>query len=499
MPERELKLGLPGRFVLPPLALDGEALTVVPLAELELRASYHDTDDLRLARHGASLRHRSGEPAGPHWTLKLPLNPRPGELDRQELDFAGERREVPAEALDLVTAFVRHASLRPVATLRTRRRRWSVRRGDEDVAELDDDEVSVLEGRRVVARFRELEVEACAPEAPLDLIAEQLTAAGATVAEPIPKVVRALGSRATTAPDVVVADLPPTATGAELVAAAIGDAVARIQRHDAPARMGLDPEAIHQLRVATRRLRSDLRSLAGLLDPKWLQAIEPPLRALAGHLGAVRDLDVLRARLEEDAGEQHADLAPLWEELGARRREAHARLLVALRDPEYASLLDELVSAHRSPPVAEAAAAPAVGAALDLVAGTWQRLDRSADKLRTADLDDRFHATRIRAKRARYATETAARALPAQPAAAARRLAARLGDLQDALGALQDGVMGSELLREAVRARGADASFAFAAGRLTERQAQRADEARDAFFAIWADVRRARWRRWAKA
>ena len=84
-----------------------------------------------------------------------------------------------------------------VATLRTRRRRWRFLMGEMEMAELANDEVSVVEGRRIVSRFRELELEAIEDDAPLEDLAEQLRVAGATDAEPIPKVVRALGSRAT--------------------------------------------------------------------------------------------------------------------------------------------------------------------------------------------------------------------------------------------------------------------------------------------------------------
>ena len=115
---------------------------------------------------------------------------------RDELHFAGHGGEVPEDALDLVTAFARGAPLAPVARLRTQRRRWSLRDSDgEELAELVDDRVSVLRSGRVVERFRELEIEGrTLDRAGLERIAEVLQRAGASTPQPVPKVMRALGT-----------------------------------------------------------------------------------------------------------------------------------------------------------------------------------------------------------------------------------------------------------------------------------------------------------------
>ena len=77
--EREIKLALPGRFTMPALALDGDALEVAAMPDQQLRATYYDTADLRMARNGVTLRYRTGEAETPRWTLKLPdWNPRLG-------------------------------------------------------------------------------------------------------------------------------------------------------------------------------------------------------------------------------------------------------------------------------------------------------------------------------------------------------------------------------------------------------------------------------------
>ncbi|MBA4170961.1 MAG: CYTH domain-containing protein, partial [Chloroflexi bacterium] len=73
MTEVELKLAVHGTFSLPDLTVDPSVAEVRQDEPQDLWASYWDTVDLRLARHGVTLRRRSGEPGGPRWTLKLPL------------------------------------------------------------------------------------------------------------------------------------------------------------------------------------------------------------------------------------------------------------------------------------------------------------------------------------------------------------------------------------------------------------------------------------------
>lgn len=496
MRERELKLSVPERFELPVMLLGDRPLEVQELDELQLRATYHDTEDLRLARQGVTLRHRTGEPGGARWTLKLPGEPGDnGVADREELHFDGEARSIPEAVRDMVTAYARTASLRSVATLRTVRRRWLLSDDGSELAELADDRVSVLEGRRIVSRFRELEIEARDPAADLRGLAEQLGAIGAAIAEPIPKVVRALGSRATSAPDVVLPDLGSHSTGADLVGAVIADAVLRMMRNDPLARSG-DEEGIHQLRVATRRLRSDLRTFETLVTPEWRDQVEPQLRELADRLGAVRDLDVLSGRLNADANELRSDLRPLWKAFSSRRARAMGQLQAALRGPSYAAVLEVMVEAAQRPPVTSDAGVAAAPLAAAVSAEAWRRLERRAKELEAATPDAAYHATRIRAKRARYVAEAAARALPPKRAAAARRFAARLADLQDVLGGLQDSTIAIGELRAAVERRSDNGPFALAVGRLVERQSRRSQEARAGFPRVWADVSRRRRRRW---
>ena len=157
----------------------------------KLVAAYFDTPDLRLARAGASLRHRNDE----GWLVKLPVARDEG-LTRVEQRIAGDGTEPPAAAIDLVHALARTAPIQLIARLTTVRTTVIVRDASGAlVAEVADDEVSVIDGVRLTARFRELEVE-IAEDADDDAVASivrRVQGAGAGQPDPVPKIVRAIG------------------------------------------------------------------------------------------------------------------------------------------------------------------------------------------------------------------------------------------------------------------------------------------------------------------
>ena len=167
---------------------------------------------------------------------------------------------------------MRGASLRPQVRLSTLRR--GVRLHDlegRQVADIVDDAVAVLDGSLPAAHFRELEVETTTDTPPglLEAIVARLRAAGAGAPDPTPKYQRALGGRDAAPPEVVPVPLGPSASLGDVITHAIADGVTRLIRHDPVVRMDNDPEGVHQARVATRRLRSDLRTLRSALDPHW--------------------------------------------------------------------------------------------------------------------------------------------------------------------------------------------------------------------------------------
>jgi CHAD domain-containing protein len=493
MPEREVKLTPVPGFRLPSLTGVAEGVVARPDEILELRADYYDTPDLRLARAGASLRHRAPE----GWTVKLPNTGDGALLVRGEHTFAGDPDTVPDDAVDLVRAYVRTATVRAVAHLKTRRRRVDlVDASGEKVAEVVDDEVSVLDDGRIVNRFRELEVE-LSEDAPVELadaVVARLERAGAGASDPTPKIVRALGMRAVAAADVAPPEeLSGDSAARDVVHAAIGTSVQRLLAHDAGVRLGGDPESVHQARVATRRLRSDLRTFRTLLVPEWDEALRAELEWLGGELGAVRDTEVLLGLLQQQVDRlrpgDHAVGQRLLHRLVDRREAQRADLLAAMRSERYAKLLERLVAAANAPALLPAADAPATEVLPALLAKPWKKLRRDVRALDDVPPDEDLHHVRIRAKRTRYAAEAVTPALGKR----ARRFAKAVAKLQDVLGDHQDAVVAAAWLRDAVRQTD-DVEEVFVAGVLTGMIRAIEHDTRNSWPAAWKRVRKARHR-----
>jgi CHAD domain-containing protein len=489
MRELELKLAVHGSFVMPPLYVDGLVTEVEELPTLDMRTTYYDTPSLQLARWGITLRHRTGEEGGARWTLKLPV-PSEGPGAHEERHFSGASNRVPDDAKDLVTAFVRHSSLSSVAAIRTRRHRWMlIDDAGEDLAEVVDDEVSVLQSRRVVGRFRELEIEdRRLGRGGLEEIAAVLKSAGAMAAEPIPKFVRALGARATADPD-VPADVPlsPDDPAGRAVQAALARGLSRLLANDPGVRIGEDPEPVHQMRVGARRLRSDLRTFAPLIDESWAADLVEDLRWIGGGLGDVRDLDVQIGHFSAVSGDLSREVRPLFDHLREQRERARAVALEELRSARYRDALDRLIEAVNAPVFTPSAQEPCVRALPPLVAGAWRKLERNGRSLKSDDTDEDFHKVRIRAKRARYAAEAVAPALGSAEKDALR-FAKRCSALQDVLGAIQDAVVATNTLLEVASRHRSAGALNIALGRLVERESARRKSMRESFADVWKDL-----------
>jgi CHAD domain-containing protein len=238
-------------------------------------------------------------------------------------------------------------------------------------------------------------------------------------------------------------------------------------------RVGDDPEGVHKMRVAVRRLRSVLRTAKPILDARAVDDVRRELDWLGRLLGAVRDAEVLSAALKADIarlnGGDAMRAAGLLDPLQHERSTARARLLAALDDPRYASLLAALRSIANDPPVVDTRRPLDKLAAKDL-----RRIRRQRSKHLRRLNDGQLHKQRIRVKRARYAAELVE---PSTGKKAARFVEAAK-EVQDVLGAHQDGVVASRRLRELARkspSRGA----ALVAGRLLEQQERRKRVARD--------------------
>jgi CHAD domain-containing protein len=466
--EREVKLLAPEGFELPAMGGAVAGLSDGTPVHLELDAVYFDSADLALARAGVTVRYRSGE-AGPPWTVKLPQRADGAMLTRMEFRFDGDPGNVPTGARDLIRAYLRSRRLRRVARIHTARTCIPLLAADGSrAAELVDDLVSTYEGRRQTGTFHEVELELSAARRSGRLqraAVKRLSAAGCRVQTARPKLVRALGDRATAPADVRIPDIGDKPSIDELIRHALAASVERLIRHDAGVRLGEDPEDVHQFRVAARTLRSNLKTFAPVLEAEWADVLRAELAWLGTETGRVRDLDVLAERLAGRAamlGENDAPgVALLLERVASQTADARKALLVALRCHRYDSLLDSLVHAAATPALtADASAAGPARPFLRHVARTRvRRLERAVTALSRPPSDLELHLLRIQAKRTRYAIE-AARPVIGRPAV---EHAEALADLQDLLGDLHDSIVAVQWLRDAAAAR---ASCGVAAGQL---------------------------------
>ncbi len=293
-----------------------------------------------------------------------------------------------------------------------------------------------------------------------------------------------------------LSEVGPDSPVSEAIRVSIAQALLQLDKlqsaaHDA------QPEGVHQFRTAIRRLRSQLRMFRDLLDPGWIDLVEGELRWLAGVLGDVRDLDVLRARLLRDCDDSRLVLAPLFDRLDQRREEAIQAMASALQGTRYHNLKAMLGQALVELPLTAEASIPCCRDALPvLVRDAWKALKRRGRAIDVDSPDSDYHDVRKKAKRLRYNAESAAKILSGRSSRRANRIAKLARKLQDLLGTHQDAIVAREVVREIASAHEGDVPFQLAAARLMNRQESAAQQARKRFPSSWKKLDRKRNRRW---
>ena len=398
--------------------LDGiPGITLDPRAQQQvLDAVYYDTADLALARRGVTLRRRTGgDDAG--WHVKLPL--KPGGDSREEIRVppGDATADVPGELADIVRGIAKGEPLTPVAHIRTKRRQWRLLDAQGEVtAELVADEVSAqtLGESSTVASWQEAEVELTGGDrAVFDAVETKL---GAPLDSP-PKLLRLLGDRITPRP------LPKGA-----VARYFRTQVDEMIRQDTRVRQE-GPDSIHRMRVAGRRLRSILQAFKGS------RPLRAELKWVAGVLGEVRDIDVLRGHLVEqiDALPEELVLGDVRRRItrtfAGRRASAYTDVLEALNSERYFTLLKRLEEIDALPVDRKREA--------KALKKTRRRVERAFGRVDRLGTDRGLHEVRKAAKRSRYAAE----------ATGHRKHARRMKKLQKSLGDHHDSVVARAELR----------------------------------------------------
>jgi CHAD domain-containing protein len=493
--EREVHLDAPKELRLPKLS----GFTVLEDTQVELTAVYWDTSDRRLLGWGHTVRHRAasdGSESG--WTVKLR---RPGKakraVARDEIFFDGDPTQPPAGVCSLLRAFIRHEQLQPVVTIVTDRRRQRLRRDDGDgVVEVADDRVHSRVGGDEGPSVREIEVELIeGDERLLSGVVRILRKAGLGAPDPASKLERVLGGRPRC--EIEPVELTPRASITELVSAALSNSTRHLMLNDPGVRLGEAPEAIHQARVATRRLRSDLKSLLPLLDESVVDLLRDELRWLGESLGAVRDFDVFADAMCHLAEElDPGDFLPIESLVGQLRHERQGRFVVLrhnLDHDRYVTLIETLVGFASRAPLATpgdlTSAARPIG--VKLARKAWKRVRNQVDGLGPDPEDAALHELRKRVKRARYAAELIDPLVHGE----ASGFTARLADLQDVLGELQDSVVADQWLRNRTASEVTPREV-FAAGALHALEQSQRAETRRRWRHAWDKTRRAKLRSW---
>src|SRR5262249_32823905 len=228
--------------------------------------------------------------------------------------------------------------------------------------------------------------------------------------------------------------------------------IAQMQANEAAMLATGAVEAIHQFRVALRRLRAIVGAHRELIDDTVHAAWSIDLRWAQRACGPARDLDVLvletlspmSTHLPHDEGFQRF-LQVANEERAAARRDA----LQALHNPRYAAMQLQLFQGLHNGAWRHALAGPHLDApvanfAERLLQTRYKRIMKLGE--RWSELPDaELHRLRIFGKKLRYVSLAFSSLFKQKPT---RRFQDRLSDLQDCLGAVNDGAVGRQWVRQ---------------------------------------------------
>ncbi|SIS09218.1 CYTH and CHAD domain-containing protein [Williamsia sterculiae] len=500
--EIELKFDVDAGRVVPDLSgLPGVATVADPYVE-SLQAIYYDTERLDLLSNKITLRRRrGGHDAG--WHLKRPSVgagrrelhlPDDGIVaDIGDIAAAGVESSspVPDELIVPVLALTRHHTLIPIASIDTRR----------TVTELLDAEGAVLAvmcADQVTAQsllphgaghqWAEWEFELDGGgRGLLDAAESALIAAGAQTASSASKLARTVG------------DIPPRRrhgmgaepTALELVLTQVAQHVDLLVANDPLVRAD-EPDAVHQMRVAARRIRSVLHGFPDVIWGPKTRHVADELKLLGQLLGAARDAEVQLARNEDSlAGEDPgAGLRTLLvDELARTRADAMAVIQTSMHSDRYFALLDGLDELLARPEPGERAENPAEDEIRRAVRKGRKAVARA--QAHAAELPEgcdewteAMHTVRKKAKRLRYSAESAAD-LPNGVATKKHKTIAKAAKrIQSSLGDLHDAALARERLREALTHDGLHRHDAFVLGRIDAHEQRLSDAALAEYRAV---------------
>lgn len=487
-------------------------LTVVRRPAKRLVDTYLDTEDWRIARSGYVLRTRRR--GGVLEATMKDLAPAADGL-RQRMEATESLPGSGIEGLDpagsvgrRVRALSGDRPLRQVLEVRTRRRLFSLVLHDEPIGEVALDDTTIfLTGDPQRLRLQRVEVEVLGSWVDsLQPFVEQLRRDCGLQPATLSKFEAGLMAAGVTLPGHTDAAAPAIgidSTLGELAYAVMRRDTSAMLRHEPGTRLGEEPEALHQMRVSTRRLRAALALFVKAL-PARADRLSVELGWLAEVLGAVRDLDVQLGNLdqwcEDLPGEHGQALDDLGDLLARHRDEARARLLEALESRRYERLVASLQAMLDQGPLKRSPEARtlAVVALPDLISERHRAAVKAAKRAQSSGVLPDFHRLRIRCKRLRYAIEFTAGLYGTDVKRFAKKVAALQGDL----GLIQDAEVAYDRLRDiAVTSEGEalSTSTVFAMGMAAQRCREEAAQRLRALSAPADALRGSKWQRTAGA
>ena len=468
------------KFEVPPAmlrALAGAAwlkrLALGPVERRKLVSVYFDTGSRALREEGLSLRLRHiGDRT--IQTVKGPGDYRREEWEQNIDGEVPERGMARQTALKPFTAKKKWRKLRPIFESEIGRTSFAVKSGDSRI-EVALDHGKVKAGHRSQP-ISEVELELKKGEvADLNRLATHIAGRGGVALELRSKAERGYGladgrlDDPVRASAIILADDMTAAEGLRT----IGFSCLHHLAANRAAVLKDDSEGIHQMRVGLRRLRAVLSLFKPLIEGPEFEAIKQDLKWLSGELGPARDFDVFVAKTVAPMKKHPpAGLAPLEADLKARRRKGFARAKRLVRGERYRRILlrtglwltggDWIVSGDQLR--RDLRERQLKDMARDILATRTAKAARKLKKLDRLDAMQR-HKLRIALKKLRYAVGFFESLFP-KPG----RFAARLKQLQDALGRLNDIQVHEKFARKTVCGKRQLPRGAYALGVVTGRE-----------------------------
>lgn len=445
--EREIKFEVPPRFSIP----DRLGL---PLTPRVFTSTYFDSTHHRLGQLGITLRKRV-EKGQSLWQLKIPSG-----NQRIELEVQSGSRRVPAQLSDLLIAFFRNSEPHQIGKIRTWRSGICIHEGPKHVAELTLDSVALLKNNKIISRFQELELESKGGnEKTLKSLRKVLEKSGCQSKSLQPKIFQALHLPYPIQPK----HIGSTAPLSERIQAHLHDQFNQMLLNDPGTRLGRDIEALHQMRVATRRMRALLRTARPFINPEWSKPLRKEIRWIGSLLGQVRDTDVLLENFKhqfQDFTQTH-QRAFTWilTTFDHQRSITRAHLLEGLRSDRYLALLDHVEQSLIQLPLE-----PSPLTLLDVTRQSIHKLLTAIARSHLPATGKELHRIRILVKRSRYAVEVTSPFL----GEAGKSYLHQAKQAQELLGLYQDTIVGEQRILELQHHRPPN-SVRFLSGMMIER------------------------------